>query len=431
MLTTYPLSVVYEEYDDAGDAAGSASARNSRPRFTAVRFGPTELCDSIANDARLKAIVTRYIKTGVGGFCLYTAIEAPDLPVVRLRFSQEKLHIVGAEGDIDRMTLTSGGDKRQVSSLKAAPYQYLPLPYVGCFIGGGGSRWECTSGFWKERQRPHPDNVALVGESLGLAPSSPASRSEQILAAGSAPLERAQNLGEAAAAAELDRLLAHPVGSPAQFILNILSARPDLIASRAEPLAVAAAEAFTTKGNGRNVQTWSDFMLALPDADFRKVGPSFVSAVLARWTVVSRSHYVFLGERLIYRLADLGPAALPLLERIYQQDTRNDSLAGIVALCRMGAPAADLTEKISASEFSNNERGYDVEMREAMILALMRQGRGDVADARRQQHEQWAAAVLRDKIATVAVVGWSAQFEARRRTMTPSSSPDACMVTRR
>src|SRR5207302_6578315 len=134
----------------------------------------------------------------------------------------------------------------------------------------------------------------------------------------------------------------------------------------------------------------------------------------------------FLGERLIYRLADLGPAALPLLERIYQQDTRNDSLAGIVALCRMGAPAADLTEKISASEFSNNERGYDVEMREAMILALMRQGRGDVADARRQQHEQWAAAVLRDKIATVAVVGWSAQFEARRRTMTPSSSPDAC-----
>jgi hypothetical protein len=438
LLTAYPLSVVYEEYDNAGDAARSTSARDGRPRFTAVRFGPPELCDSIPNDARLKAIVTRYTKTGVGGFCLYTAIEAPDLPVVRLRFSQEKLRIIGTEGHVDRITLTSGGDERQdvsvkdvsakdaavkVSSLKAAPYQYLPLPYIGCYINGGGSRWECVSGFWKERQRAHPDNVALVGESLGLAPSSPASRSEQILAAGSAPLERAQNLGEAAAAAELDRLLAHPVGSTAQFTLNILSARPDLIAGRAERLAVAAAEALTTRDNGRNVQTWGDFMLALPDADFRQVGPSFVSAMLARWTEVSRSHYVFLGERLIYRLADLGATALPLLERIYQGDTRHDSLASIVALCRLGAPAADLTEKISASRFSNR-----FEMREAMILALMRQGRGDVADARRQQHEQWAAAARRDRGASVP--GWSQPFEAKRRTMTPSSSPDACMITR-
>jgi hypothetical protein len=64
-------------------------------------------------------------------------------------------------------------------------------------------------------------------------------------------------------------------------------------------------------------------------------------------------------------------------------------------------------------------------MREAMILALMRQGRGDLADAGRQHYEQWAAAKLREG------PGWSEQFEAKRRTMTPSSSPDECMITRR
>ncbi len=451
LLTTYPLSVVYEEREDAGDATKPALTRDGRPRFAAVRLGPPELCDRITDGARLKAAVTRHFKATFGGtpFCVYTAIEAPELPVVRLRFSQENLRIVGAEGLIDRITLTSDGDKRQdasakdpsakdalakdasvkVESLKAAPYQYLPLPFIGCYNNGGGSRWQCTAGFWTERQRPHPDNVALVAKSLGLEPSSPASRSEQIYAAGSAALERAQNLGEADTAAELDRLLAHPVGSTAELRLNILSARPDLMASRAERLAVATAEAITTQDNWREAQTWSDFMLALPDADFRRVGPSFVSATLARWTEVSNSHYVFLGERLIYRLADLGPTALPLLERIYQGDTRHDSLASIVALCRLGTPAADLTEKISASRFNNSDEGFDLVTREAMILALMRQGRGDLADARRQQHEQWAAARLKDH--GIHIPGWSQEFEAKRRTMTPSSDPDACMMARR
>lgn len=446
LLTTYPLSVVYEEREDAGDATKPALTRDGRPRFAAVRLGPPDLCDSITADARLKAAVTRHIKATFSGtpFCVYTAIEAPELPVVRLRFSQEKLRIIGAEGLIDRITLTSDGDKRQdtsakdtsvkvasvkVESLKAAPYQYLPLPFIGCYNNGGGSRWQCTAGFWTERQRPHPDNYALVAKSLGLEPSSPASRSEQIHAAGRAALERARNLGEAAAAAELDRLLAKPVGSTAQLILNTLSARPDLIASRAEPLAVAAAEALTTQENWREVQIWSDLMVALPDADFRQVGPSFVSAMLARWTDAKGRHFGSLSDPLIYRLADLGPTALPLLERIYQDNSAIDRLASIVALCRLGAPAADLTAKISAKVFNDEHNSYELRMREAMILALLRQGRGDLADAGRQQHDQEAAALLRNR--GVTIDGWSQQFEARRPTMTPSSDPDACMIPRR
>jgi hypothetical protein len=428
---TYPLSVVYEEYEDAGDATKPTFARDGRPRFTALRLGPPELCDSITDTARLKAAVTRHIKTTISAtpFCSYTTIEAPDLPVVRLRFEQEQLRIVGAEGDIDRTILTSGGTRRQVSSVKAAPYRYLPLPVIGCFLTDGGSHWGCWHEFLKESQRAHPDNVALVAESLGLAPSSPASRSEQIYAAGSAPLERAQNLGEAAAAAELDRLLAHPIGSTAKLSLNILSARPDLIASRAERLAVAAAEALTTRDNWHDVQTWSDLMVALADADFRQVGPSFVGAMLARWTDASGHHFASLSDRLIYRLADLGPAALPLLERIYQDNGALDGLASIIALCRLGAPAAELTEKIRANVFNDRHQGaYDFEMREAMILALMRQGRGDLADAGRQHYEQWAATPPGER--GFPARGWSKDFEEKSRKMTPSSSPDACMITR-
>ena len=422
LLMTYPLPVVYEEYEDAGDATKPAWARG-RPRFTASRLGPAELCDRITDDARLKAVVTQQTKTTIDGtpFCRYTAIEAPDLPIVHLRFEQEKLRMVGAEGDIDRTTLTSGGGKRRVASVKAAPYQYLPMPFFACFINAGASRFECLFEFLKERQRPHPDNVALIGKSLGLEPSSPASLSEQIYAAGPAALERAQNLAEAAALAELDRLLAKPVGFIAPFTLRILSARPDLIASRAERLAVAAAEALTTRENWRDVQSWSDLMVALPDADFRRVGPSFVGAMLARWTDASGRHFASLSDPLIYRLADLGPAALPLLERI-------GGLASIIALCRLGAPAAELTEKIRPKVFNDLHQGaYDLEEREAMILALMRQGRADLADAGRQQYEQWAA-TLRER--GVSARGWSKDFEEKSRQMTPSSSPDACMITR-
>jgi hypothetical protein len=434
LLTTYPLSVVYEERKDDDDATKPASTRDGRPRFTAVRLGPPELCDSITADARLNAAITRHVKTTFGGkpFCVYTAIEAPALPVVRIRFEQEQLRIVGTEGHIDWITVTSGDDKRQdtsvkaasvkVGSVRAAPYQYLPMPYFGCFNYSGAARWDCASGFWKERQRAHPDNVALVGQSLGLEPSSPASRSEQIYAAGSAALDRARNLGEAAAAAELDRLLADPVGPTAQLNLKILFARPDLIASRAERLAVAAAEALTTRENWRDGQAWSDLMVALVDADFRQVAPSFVGAMLARWTDAKGRHFASLSDPLIYRLGDLGPTALPLLERIYQDNNAIDRVASIVALCRLGAPAADLTEKISARVFSDNQDPYSFEMREAMILALMRQGRGDLADAGRQQ---WAAAALRNR------GGWSQPFEAKRRIMTASSGPDACMIPRR
>jgi hypothetical protein len=429
LLLTYPLSVVYEENEDAGDTTKAPSVRDNRPRFTALRLGAPELCDRIANNARWKAAVTRDVKTTIDGtpFCLYATVEAPDLPAVRLRFAQEELRMIGAEGHIDRITLTSGGDKRQVASVKAAPYQYLPLPIVACYVTGGGSRWECPNHFMTERWRAHPDNVALVGASLGLQPSSPAARSEQIYAAGSAALERAQDLGEAAAAAELDRLLAHPLGSTAGLTLKILTAKPDLMASRAEGLAIAAAEALTTRESWRDGQIWSDMLVALADADFRRVGPSFVSAVLARWRDASGRHYASLGEPLIYRLADLGPVALPLLERIYKDNAPFDRLVSVVALCRVGVPAAGLTEKIRASVFGDRHQDYyDFEMRQAMILALLRQGRADLAYAGYQQYDQWAAA------RTTGIAGhrWSEKFEAKRQTMTPSSSPDACMITR-
>ena len=170
-------------------------------------------------------------------------------------------------------------------------------------------------------------------------------------------------------------------------------------------------------------------MVALPDADFRRVGPSFAGAVLARWTDASGDHFASLSDPLIYRLADLGPAALPLLERIYHDNAPLGSLASIIALCRLGAPAAELTEKISAIVFNDGHQGtYDLgmrlEMREAMILALMRQGRADLADAGRQQYEQWAATLR------FPARGWSNDFDEKSRKMTPSSSPDECMFTR-
>jgi hypothetical protein len=434
LLTTYLLPVVYEENEDAG---GPARARDGRPRFTALRLGAPELCDTITEDARLKAAVTRHGKTIVNGtsVCLYGAIEAPDQPVIRIRSEQEKLRIIGAEGNIERTTLASGDDKREVASVRAAPYQYLPLPIVGCFFSGRGSGWDCSYEFWKETQRPYPDNLALVGKSLGLEPASRASRLEQIRAASPAALERARDLDEAAAAAELDRLLAHPIGSTAELNLNVLSARPDLMASRAERLAAAAAEALTTRDNWRDNQTWSVLMVALPDAEFRRVGPDFVAAVLERWITQSRRSSVHLGERLIYRLADLGPAALPLLERIYQYNASFDRLASVVTLCRLGAPGllgasvANVTEKIREQVFGDEHDPHAQEMREAMILALMRQGRGDVADASRRQYEQSTAARRGSRSGDVSV--WSKDFEEKSRTMTPSSPADACMIARR
>ena len=163
LLMIYPLSVVYETYEDSGIRDKPAWARNGAP-FRALRLGPPELCDSIADNA------PDHFKTTVEGvrFCFYSAIEAPDLPVVRLRFAQEKLRIVGAEGTIDRITLTSGGDKRQFASVNAASYQYLPLPMVGCFLHGGDARWACQYNFLKESRRARPGNDALVGQSLSL-----------------------------------------------------------------------------------------------------------------------------------------------------------------------------------------------------------------------------------------------------------------------
>ena len=51
-------------------------------------------------------------------------------------------------------------------------------------------------------------------------------------------------------------------------------------------LAGVAAEGVTTRENWRDVRIWSDLMVALPDADFRRVGPSFA----ARCSRAGRMH---------------------------------------------------------------------------------------------------------------------------------------------
>ena len=116
LLTTYPLSVVYEEVEGAGETSTrirhATAVRASRPCSPPGLPAETS-CDSITGNTRLKnrAAATQHDKATFSGmpFCVYATTEAPDLPAVRLRFlEQEELRVVGVEGHIDRTTLTPG-----------------------------------------------------------------------------------------------------------------------------------------------------------------------------------------------------------------------------------------------------------------------------------------------------------------------------------
>jgi len=167
-----------------------------------------------------------------------------------------------------------------------------------------------------------------------------------------AALERARDLDEAAAAAELDRLRLPSDRLHAQLNLNVLSARPDLMASRAERLAVAAAEALTTRDNWRDNQTWSALIIALPDADFRRVGRVCRCGARALETVESGRTSVHLGERLIYKIgrSGIGRAAAAGSASINTMPL-SIALASVVASAA-SAPGPPISPRKSAQEYS-------------------------------------------------------------------------------
>ncbi|MGL4241298.1 MAG: hypothetical protein ACRCTI_09330, partial [Beijerinckiaceae bacterium] len=110
------------------------------------------------------------------------------------------------------------------------------------------------------------------------------------------------------------------------------------------------------------------------------------------------------------RISVFAADAMPLLEKFAFHGGRPNSVAAIQALCRIGAPAAHLADRL-ASELDRKRNGSWSERRIAAYIAMLRFGRPDL--------------IARDSDPDAQYM--RAKYERWRTTVTPLSDPSVCL----
>lgn len=357
----------------------------------AWRAGSAETCTRIRNDKRLAgAGIYGATLDRSNGLCIYSSPEDPKLPEWRIEAKSEPIHSRLLSGKITRITLiAANGQKIELRAGQAAALAKFPMPIMGCWLNSGRPSWECTAQFARGTNQGLGGEgqygraaVEVVAKALRLQSRSGAASTPEAPTP-AAPLEGPLASRDDAALANLERVLADPSIRATVHDLAGLAQRTDVIAERASRILVAMSKALEHgRGESETARNLQGLLASLPDAQFQSIGAELLrrldegrpqqSTPASRRSTTER-----LDGRLTTRLGDLGSSALPILTRL-SFVPRPDAQA-ILGLCRLGAPAAHLAERLAEHARSGTTRTSD--QRAAAYVTLVRWGRSDLAEA--------------------------------------------------
>ncbi len=371
LVRDYSIPVVYER-------AGRATPFS----HIAYRLGAAQTCLTIRQTPSYLAL--GYSADLRGDLCVYAAPEDPELPRYDLT-----LGAAPPSGAWSAHLLTpvriSDPSGRSVELLRgeAERLPWFPQPVLGCVLDSGAPAWRCDAGFMRET-RPLEDRrpEQLVAGALGLHESSATERAEAIKARPGPDFDAISSQLLADSLAKLDSFLAGQTVSIAYRDVEVLRPRPDLLAPRADAMAEALRRTLDTASGHpaftEGLGIVQELLAALGAKDFARVGGKVLDAFVA----VPNLRLQMIADNLTFRLGDLGPVALPALQRIFAVQAAYRP-GGIVGLCRLGAPAAGSADRVAAimNEKKKVRRQFGEEaIYWAAYLALDRFGRRDLLD---------------------------------------------------
>ena len=259
---------------------------------------------------------------------------------------------------------------------------------MGCALSGAPS-WQCFIEFMRDSPRGlggdgawGKGTIEVVAKTLRLEASPAEARRDELIVTDAAALDRLVIRHTEATLANLDRLIQNPQLRVTVHDLAGLIERPDLLAPRVDGMLTAMSAGLAHgKGRSESARNLQRLLAVLPEAEFKRIAPDLVRRLdEGRPTPQNNARAnegEWIDERLLMRLGDVGPVALPLLERL-SFAARGDSKAyAVLGLCRMGKDAAGLAPRLV--EIARDSKGISADFRAAVYVTLMRWGREDLA----------------------------------------------------
>lgn len=422
------------------DAAPKASHRM-------FRLAARELCERLRDNPEFAAagIRTGFIynsdraeRAKTQGICTLDQPQDPANPVFTV--SQKEARRPGRflTASVTEIVLRlPDGTSHDLLTGRAAAYPWFPMPVMGCGLNSGKPAWECDVAFSRGTSQPlatdfrrWDQNAGILAQALGLAPTEPTEMkpTAEELAELDAHAAEVRAIQERDELARLDELLADPTFHRKEsgfYRFPLLQQRPDLTRSRAPAMVTALEQAVTAISGLDTARVLADLLARMPAETFAPLAGRIATVLEAPAPVHPARRKRDRPEQderyrprnrldtLVIRSGDAGEVALPALLADIAPEKRRPSAAAILALCRMGPPAADAAGPRIAEILRTTKRRDDA-IHSAAYVALLRLGMRENALA-----DPDAAATYQHK--------W---YERVAETVTPASPPSACMSSR-
>ncbi|MGL4323777.1 MAG: hypothetical protein ACRCTD_07015 [Beijerinckiaceae bacterium] len=407
LVQNYDVQAVYKS------ARGLKTAQH-----ISYQLGVDPLCKTIRSDARYGAASvyatgvrddagtgTKRTRTMTPGLCMIHAPQDPRKPVVHIEAKDEKRKGFLLPAILTRITLSDGQGRRvELMHGRAAILSAWPKLAMGCALNSGGPSWDCDAGFMRQSQQDAGGAASasdVIAKALGLRAATPSSRRDALTAIPGVGLQDTVSRREDTSLTNLDRAIADTSMRITVHDFAGLTQNTALLVSRADGLVSGLRNRLAAQHPiAEGIKNFGNLIAALPDAEFKRRAPEVL-------TILQGAREINLDNmaiNLAYRLADLGPAALPLLERYAFEKPVRWAGSPYFALCRLGAPAAHHAERIAQTLYANGpsyttQRKSESHM--AAYITLLRFGRRDLlagehdADSqyRRKDYAYWSQTI--------------------------------------
>jgi hypothetical protein len=341
--------------------------------------------------------------------------EDPDLPAVLVQAKREKHADLILPYTLTRTTIRDpGGAKAELVTGRAEPLPWLPMPYMGCALNSGAPSWDCFAGFWRNKvglggPGPYGSTSGVIAQALGLEKAFAAERRDEIAAVQIPSLDNIVGESTERSLKVLDEVIANPARRITVHDLRGLAEQPDLLGDRPARMVEAIRVGLGNgsgkgRGNYETARVLQGILAALPAADFDAIGPELLAVLNAQANLNDDT----VEQTLATRLGRFGVAALPVLERMVFSQPKRPFRAAIYGLCRVGAEAEPLAERLASLVPAGERRNKDLET--DVYVTLMRMGRGDIVELEKAASDRFAN--VRDKVI--------------QRDITPASPPSVC-----
>lgn len=443
LLLRHQIPVVYIE------------PRRGRDRAVkAARVATGALCETLAaRKANVKVMVRKIHRITARRYglapdkpvCIVSFDEVPDdekagRQIIRIARQRSTELMSGLPVKMTVVSAESGGRRTEIRDAWTARLQPFPMPAVGCFLNSGAPSWDCFARFLR-RSRVRVGVKLEEADMLASVMAFPDTAAQQSDAVRNATLlarlEEADKRMDRHREDQLQAFLKDP--SAYRYNRELFSQFknvPEKLAPFADQLitALEAADAHErrTGENGIKVAGAIARLVAqLPDAEIRKHADRILDLLdgsVRGWRMSARP--------LMQRAALLGEAALPMLTGRLHKPRGNRNIPrptadAIIALCRMGRPAAAAAgaKLVELWRWRTRERRKvirDETGKRREVAAELRLSRED-----RFLYLALLRLGLRDEAGRPEPKGNAKWWAAAWQTVTPQSLPDVCEQVRR